>query len=205
MVKVTSYLQSWVGLSPSLVLMGSSPYPTNPCGAAFSSPVRTKTLTCIGATLTDLGTPHNVNSVAWWTGLVVDRGIISVNLSPACSDTMTHSKAMVIELAVLMTRLVSIACTTTSTVTLIGKLAHRAGTRLRTALGKCRVSRAFLHFTVYNEISIALNTMRLGGAPTLPHPPQDRGLCTLTVVPLCRLAPAGPLPHTQSLRSSVLS
>jgi|AntRauMFilla1563_2_1112583.scaffolds.fasta_scaffold44224_1 hypothetical protein len=68
---------------------------------------------------------------------------MSVNLSPACSDTMTHSKAMVIELLTLMTRLVSIACTTTSTVTLIGKLAHRAGTRLRTALGKCRVSRAF--------------------------------------------------------------
>jgi len=131
MTKVTSYLQSWVGLSPSLVLLGSSPYSTNSCGAAFISTVHTKTLTRIGATLTDLSTPHNDNSDAWWRGLVVDSGIMSVNLSPACSDTVTHSKTMVIELSTLMTRLVSIACTTTSTVTLIGKLAHRAGTSTR--------------------------------------------------------------------------
>ena len=141
--KVADYLQSWVGLLVSLVLPGSSPYLTGSCGAAFSSSVRTKTLTRIGATLTDLGSTHDVNSATWWTSLVVDDGIMSVNLSPACSDTLTHSKAMVIELSTLMARLVSIACTTTSTVTLIGKLAHRAGSKLRTALGKGRVSRAF--------------------------------------------------------------
>eukprot|EP00966_Prymnesium_polylepis_P293051 6768790-Prymnesium_polylepis.1 len=143
LARVAEYLHSWIGACPRIVLLGSSPYPERALGVAFGSPGSTKTLRRIGELLDSLGCKHDVEKPTWWSQTARSRGVMALNLSPACSDTASHSKQLVRTLSASIRKLLAASCSPETSVTLIGKLAHRCGSQLRLALGAARVSRAF--------------------------------------------------------------